>query len=54
MMDMTDEIIRRIKERAKVFVIDNIRHPTLMDFIIIENAMLIGSMVRCEVEMEMK
>ena len=48
----SEEVTRRIKQRATLFVIDNLRNPTPMDFVMIENAMMIGALIHGEVEME--
>ena len=51
-MNLNDEVTRRIKQRAMLFVIDNYKRPTDLDFVVIENAMMLGSVVRAEVEMD--
>jgi hypothetical protein len=48
----TEELQRRIKERARLFVIDNLRNPTASDFLYTENAMMIGASIQTEVQME--
>jgi hypothetical protein len=50
MMDVT----KTIKERAEVYVDDNITNPTNMDYLLIENAMLIGANIVYEAQLEKK
>lgn len=52
MVQKTEELKRRIKQRATLFCMDNYRFTTAQDLIIIENAMLIGALVVGELEME--
>ena len=52
MTDKTEELIRRIKEQAQVFVLDNIPNPRKVDFLIIENAMLVGATIKGVMETE--
>ena len=49
---MNDEIIARIKERAATFVKDNYVNPLPQEYLIVENAMLIGASIVFEVEAE--
>lgn len=44
--------IERLRERARKFTIDNFTNPQPIDFLLIENAMLAGSLVRVELEAE--
>jgi hypothetical protein len=46
------ELQRRIKERARLFVLDNLKHPTAMDFLYTESAMQIGATINMEIELE--
>ncbi len=43
-----DEVIKEIKERARLFVYDNFANPTVSDFLIVESAMLIGASIAIE------
>lgn len=52
MIGKAEELIRRIKEQAQLFVIDNIPNPSKLDFIIIENAMLVGATIKGVLETE--
>jgi hypothetical protein len=49
----SERIVSEIKSRAAVFVLDNFVAPTPADFILIENAMLIGSSIALESELSM-
>jgi hypothetical protein len=49
---MSDPIITRIAERARLFVEDNFTNPTPSDYLIIQNAMLIGSSIAFEIQAE--
>lgn len=42
----------KIRERARAFTKDNIRDPIPSDYLVIENAMLIGASMAVENEME--
>jgi hypothetical protein len=52
MVDEAAELNRRIEQRAMLFVLNNIQSPTPRDFMVIENAMRIGAMIKGEVEMD--
>jgi hypothetical protein len=52
MIEETEELLRRIKQRSVMFVIDNIQDPTPSDFIFVENAMMVGATIKGEVVME--
>jgi hypothetical protein len=45
---MNDAIIQEIKRRARVYAEDNLRFPDSRDYLMIENAMLIGASVVLE------
>jgi hypothetical protein len=45
---MNDAIIREIKQRARLFADDNLIDPDPRDYLMIENAMLIGSSIALE------
>jgi hypothetical protein len=45
-----DETIKTVKERARLFVLDNFSEPTRSDFLIIETAVLIGVSIALEME----
>jgi hypothetical protein len=51
-VEKTDELRRRIEVRAALFCADNYRIPTAQDLLIIQSAMLIGSLVAGELAME--
>ncbi len=44
------DIIQEIKKRAVVFTDDNVKNPTPFDYLMIENAMLIGASIEREAE----
>jgi hypothetical protein len=50
--EQTEDLMQSIKSRAKAFVEDNYFNPTKRDFILIENAMLVGSLIATRVQME--
>jgi hypothetical protein len=52
MIEETEELLRRIKQRSVMFVIDNIQDPTPSDFIFVENAMMVGATIKGEVVLE--
>jgi hypothetical protein len=52
MVEKSEELRRRVKERAALFCDDNYRFITPQDLLIIENAMLIGALIVGELEME--
>lgn len=42
------ELIAEIKRRTRLFVADNYTEPSLSDFLVTENAMLIGASIALE------
>jgi hypothetical protein len=52
MVEKSEELTRRIKERAASFCADNYRFTTAQDLLIIEQAMIIGALIAGELEME--
>lgn len=44
------ETIAEVKRRAHLFVIDNFSNPILSDFLVVENAMLIGASIALETQ----
>ncbi len=44
------DIIQEIKKRARVLTDDNIKNPNAFDYVLIENAMLIGASIEREAE----
>ena len=48
----SEEITRRIKERAALFVFDNFRRPSRSDILVIESAMMMGASIAHEMEMD--
>ncbi len=50
MIDSTEKLIREIKERARIYTLDNFKNPSKYDFLLVENAMLIGSSIGIEFE----
>jgi hypothetical protein len=47
-IDITEEMMSELKSRSRVFVEDNIVNPTPMDYLIIENAFLLGASIAFE------
>ena len=45
---LTEEMILEIKNRSRLFVLDNINEPSVSDFLYTENAMLIGASIALE------
>ncbi len=52
MVEKSEELKRRVKQRAALFCADNYRFTTAQDLLVIENAMLIGALIIGELEME--
>ena len=51
-VEFTDELMKRLRDRSQEFVMDNIENPTESDFTLIHNAMMVGSIVRGDLEMK--
>ena len=51
-MPHDENLIKTIKERAKLFVTDNFTNPSKSDLLIIEQAMLIGASIAIENDAE--
>jgi len=49
---MNEKIAEEIKKRAKIFVDDNLKNPTEYEYILIETAMMIGSSITIQIDME--
>ena len=47
-----DEFMKRLRERAMLYVMDNINYPTEQDIIYTINAMLIGASIKVEIDLE--
>jgi hypothetical protein len=44
------DLRNRINERAKLFVCDNIKTPTMLDLLLIESAMMVGAFRAKQIE----
>lgn len=52
MIEQQAELIRRVKQQAQLFVLDNMRYPTAADILIIESAMMVGAGIASLMELE--
>ena len=49
-----DRFIKALKKRARKYTEDTYQNPTEMDYMVIENAMLIGASLQIETEMQIE
>ena len=52
MINEAEEMLRRIDAQATQFCVDNYRHPTAQDILVIKNAMMVGAAIRMAIEQE--
>ena len=50
--DTFEELLRRIKKRAALFCVNNLRYSSASDILVIENAMMIGAILQLSIEQE--
>ena len=49
---MNDAIIQEIKQRARLFADDNLINPDQRDYLMIENAMLVGATIAMSISLD--
>lgn len=49
-VEFSEKITAEIRRRAQLYVDDNLKNPTPSDYLIIQNAMLIGASIMLEQE----